>query len=259
MNLTYNLQWFALPLISCYKVPLRQLDEAITSTRNQNHVDETLINANELFYLYYMDESINMQGLIPLERYNRELERVAQKPWPSLERSLALLLSAHDDYGDLFKMLDEIGLAHYADPLKQIVCWRAKKGTAKHKAWGLLYSIRFYNILLHERIVSYIPPQDFLWRDWNQEKTFFTSLPFRHPTTKAAELLGLSKEEYDTRLFLALEIHTRRILIPPPDAWAWEHALTANITLRPFPSRIPCPRGLMYAAGSASSFLCNES
>lgn len=121
MNLTYKLQWFALPFKSLYEMPLRDLDEAIASTRNQNHADETLINANELFYLYYMDESINVQGLIPLERYNRELERVAQKPWPSLERSLSLLLSAHDDYGDLFQTLDEIGLAHYADPLKQIL------------------------------------------------------------------------------------------------------------------------------------------
>lgn len=128
-----------------------------------------------------------------------------------------------------------------------------------YSIYSLLYSIRYYNILLHERIVSYIPPQDFLSRDWNEEKTFFTSLPFRHPTTKAADPLGLTKEEYDTRLFLAREIRTRKIPLPPPDAWSWEHASTANITLRPFPSRIPCPWGLMYAAGSASSSLCNES
>lgn len=101
---------------------------------------ETLINANELFDVpIAVDESINAQGLQPIEKYNIELERVAKDLLPLLERSLSLLLSAHDDYNDLFKTLDEIGLAHYADPLKQILSEgveEGEEGDGKGQSWG---------------------------------------------------------------------------------------------------------------------------
>ncbi|KAI4128196.1 MAG: hypothetical protein LQ341_006705 [Variospora aurantia] len=300
-HLTSELKRFGLPPISHYRGrPLPTLDKAIASTRYQSHVVETLINANELFDVpIAVDESINAQGLQPIEKYNIELERVAKDLLPLLERSLSLLLSAHDDYNDLFKTLDEIGLAHYADPLKQILSEgveEGEEGDGKGQSWGgylkttftgrsstaripvvslstvlssslyhyysiytLLCSIRYHNILLYKSTVSNIPAQVLNPITIDNRKTFFTSLPFRHPTTKMRKPLGLTKEENDTALFLFREIRTRAIPIPPPDAWGWEHASTAQISLRPFPSRIPCPWGLMYPAGSPSSFLCNES
>ncbi|KAL8749724.1 MAG: hypothetical protein Q9184_006693 [Pyrenodesmia sp. 2 TL-2023] len=299
-NLTRELRYFALPPISLYDQPQESLDKVIASTRNQSHVEEILIDIIELFDLpNYMDDSINARGLEPIEKYNIELERVAKDLLPFLEKSLSLLLSAHDGYDNLFITLDEIGLAHYADPLKQILSEgveEGEEGDGKGQSWGgylkktftgrssttripvvslstvlssslyhyysiytLLYSIRCHNILLYKSAVSYIPAQLFNPVYLDRRKTFFTSLPFRQPITKMLNPLGLTKEENDTALSLARGILARGMPIPPADAWGWEHASTAQIRLRPFPSQIPCPWGLMYPAGSPSSFLCNES
>ncbi|KAL8968312.1 MAG: hypothetical protein Q9197_004947 [Variospora fuerteventurae] len=256
-HLTPELKGFGLPTISHHwGMPLPTLDQAIASTRHQSHVAETLINANELFDVpIYMGRSINARGLEPIETYSSELERAAKDLLPLLERSLSLLLSAHDDYDDLFKTLDEIGLAHYADPLKQILSEGVEEGgegVSKGQSWGglkttftgrnrtaripvvlsstvvpsslyhcysiytLLYSIRYHNILLYKSTVSNIPAKVMNLNVIADRKTFFTSLPFRHPTTKLRKPLGLTKEENDTALSLAREIRARAIPIPPP-------------------------------------------
>ncbi|KAL8993920.1 MAG: hypothetical protein Q9188_007205 [Gyalolechia gomerana] len=308
-NVTSDLQFFAGVLPLCLLVPMMLFDEAIAWTRNLSHGEETLVNANELFHMVYvMHESINTYGLQAIEMYNRQLEKEAKDQLLSLERLLALLLSAHDDYDDLFRTLHEIGLAHYTDALKQILSEGVQEGEAgdgKGQSWDaylkmtfkgrtrtpriptvslstvlssslyhyysiytLLYSIRYRNILLHRSTVSHIPTQAFApWEleSWEPDlntttTTFFTSPPFRHPTgPRLLNPLKLSKEERDTALALARQIRNRKIPLPPPDSWVWEHESTANINLRPFPSRIPCPWGLTFPAGSPTSLLCNRS
>ncbi|KAI4122112.1 MAG: hypothetical protein LQ338_005994 [Usnochroma carphineum] len=103
--------------------PIGRLDEAIQLTRNRSHLQETLITANELFYLdqgWIPDvRGINSYGLKALEDYTVQLEKLLQRFLPSLESALSLLLAAHDRYAAVLTTLRDLKLSRCAEDLKQ--------------------------------------------------------------------------------------------------------------------------------------------
>lgn len=118
--------------------------------------------------------------------------------------------------------------------------------------------MRCQNILLYERVNSYLPPREF----WHlvENPTIFDGPPFRQPTgSRRRNPLRLSQQGNCTVVALARGIRNRAIPLDPPDQWTWDHGSTANFTPPSFPARVPCPPGLRFPAGSPWSLFCGPS
>ncbi|KAI4116030.1 MAG: hypothetical protein LQ338_007775 [Usnochroma carphineum] len=128
--------------------------------------------------------------------------------------------------------------------------------------YTILYDLRRHNILLYRSANSYLPPSAFFFWELavNSTRSIFALPPFRHPTGAVRpNPLQLSKQENDTLAALDRTLRNRTLLRDSRNDWLWSHPSTPEDALRPFPSQIPCPRGLDLRPGSPASLLCNSS
>lgn len=90
--------------------------------------------------------------------------------------------------------------------------------------------------------------------------TIFALPPFRHPTRVVRNKpLRLSKGDEESAAAIDRLLRNRTFVRDFGNEWVWSHPSTAKDALRPFPSQIPCPRGLGLRSGSPASLLCNSS
>ncbi|KAI4120913.1 MAG: hypothetical protein LQ338_006677, partial [Usnochroma carphineum] len=124
-----NMDSFAWRLPRLSWRPVQLLDQAILKTSNRSHGLESLICANELFPLLNnlaTPRGINTLGLLPLEGYSVSLDECIGSVWPSIERTVSLLLMVHDHYNGVFEKGDELGLSRCRASLEQSLS-RGKK------------------------------------------------------------------------------------------------------------------------------------
>lgn len=94
--------------------PIRNLDEAILSTRNRSHRWELAVAANELFHVtdgFAGLQSINTHGLEAITKYNYYLDRRLKDSLRRLEGSIRRVLTAYESYLNVTTALDNLGLS----------------------------------------------------------------------------------------------------------------------------------------------------
>ncbi|KAL8757553.1 MAG: hypothetical protein Q9184_004177, partial [Pyrenodesmia sp. 2 TL-2023] len=112
-NLSVHLPELAKWLPELTYRPIRQLDEAILSTRNRSHRWELAVAANELFDVtdgFAGLRSINTHGLKVIAEYNEALDRQLNNSLPLLEGSIRRILTAYESYLNVTTALDNLGL-----------------------------------------------------------------------------------------------------------------------------------------------------